>query len=79
MNEAKAHGLPIVSFDIDYCPCFQKGVITVNMFNYTQMGKEAIKLLKNYEYRKKMGNEAKLSLDMFNNILLLCGKNYLNL
>ena len=67
MNEAKAHGLPIVSFDIDYCPCFQKGVITVNMFNYTQMGKEAIKLLKNYEYRKKMGNEAKLSLDMFNN------------
>ena len=67
MNEAKAHGLPIISFNIDYCPCFQKGVITVDMFNYTQMGKEAIKLLNNYEYRKKMGNEAKLSLDMFNN------------
>ena len=67
MNEAKAHGLPIVSFNIDYCPCFDKGVITVELFNYTQMGKETIKLLKNYEYRKKMGNEAKLSLDMFNN------------
>ena len=67
MNEAKAHGLPIVAFNIDYCQCFQKGVITVDMFNSTQMGKEAIKLLKNYEYRKEMGKEAKLSLNMFNN------------
>ena len=67
MNEGKAHGLPIVSFNIDYCPCFQKGVITVDMFNYTLMGKEAIKLLKDYDYRKKAGREAKLSLNMFNN------------
>ena len=66
-NEAKAHGLPIIAFDIDYCPCFQKGVIKVDMFNYTLMAREAIKLLKNYEYRKKMGNEAKLSLNDFNN------------
>ena len=67
LNEGKAYGLPIVSFDIDYSPCFQKGVITVEMFNYTLMAKEAIKLLNNYEYRRKIGNEAKLSLDMYNN------------
>ena len=67
MNEAKAHGLPIVSFDIDYSPCFQKGVITVEMFNYTLMAKETIKLLSNYVYRKKIGKEAKLSLKMYNN------------
>ena len=67
MNEAKAHGLPIVSFNIDYCPCFQKWVITKDMFNYTQMGKEAIKLLNDYEYWKKLGNEAKLSLNIFKN------------
>ena len=67
MNEGKAHGLPIVSFDIDYSPSFQKGVITVDMFNYTLMGREAAKLLKDYEYRKKMGREAKLSLDIYNN------------
>ena len=66
-NETKAHGLHIISFDIDYYPCFQKGVIKVDMLNYTLMAKEAIKLLKNYEYRKKMGNEAKLSLNVFNN------------
>jgi len=67
MNEAKAHSLPIVSFDVDYSPSFQQGVITVEMFNYTLMGKEAIKLLKDFEYRKKMGEQAKLSLDVYNN------------
>lgn len=67
MNEGKAHGLPIVSFDIDYSPSFQKGVITVDMFNYTLMGREAAKLLKDFEYRKKIGREAKSSLDIYNN------------
>ena len=65
LNEAKAHGLPIISFNIDYSPSFHSGVITVEMVNYTQMAKEAIKLLKNYEYRKKKGEEAKLSLNNF--------------
>ena len=65
LNEAKAHGLPIISFNIDYSPSFHSGVITVEMFNYTQMAKEAIKLLNNYEYRKKKGEEAKLSLNNF--------------
>ena len=67
MNEGKAHGLPIVSFDVDYSPSYQKGVITVEMFNYTSMAKEAIKLLNDYNYRKRKGKEAKLSLDMYNN------------
>ena len=55
MNEGKAHGLPIVAFNIEYSPCFQKGVITVDMYNTTQMGREAAKLLKDYNYRKKNG------------------------
>ena len=67
LNEGKAHGLPIVSFNIDYSPCFQKGVIMVDMFNYTLMANEVVKLLKDYEYRKKAGREAKLSLNLFNN------------
>ena len=37
------------------------------MLNYTQMAKESIKLLKNYEYRKKKGMEAKLSLKEYSN------------
>ena len=67
MNEGKAHGLPIVAFNVSYSPSYQKGVILVDMLNYTQMGKEAIKLLKDYKYRKKMGMEAKLSLNEYSN------------
>jgi hypothetical protein len=67
MNEGKAHGLPIVAFNVSYSPSYQKGVILVDMLNYTQMAKEAVKLLKDYNYRKKMGIEAKLSLNEYSN------------
>ena len=53
MNEGKAHGLPVVAFNIDYSPSFQKGVITVDMFDYKAMANEVIKLLNDYNYRKK--------------------------
>ena len=62
INEGKAHGLPIVAFDIDYSPVYKNGVITVEMFDYKSMAKEAIKLLNSYKYRKRKGEEAKLSL-----------------
>ena len=68
MNEDKAHGLPIVAFNVSYSPPYQKGVIIVDMLNYKKMAKEAIKLLNNYDYRKKMGIEAKLSLKDYSNI-----------
>ena len=67
MNEGKAHGLPIVAFNVDYSPCFQKGVITVDLFDYKAMGNEVAKLLNDYDYRRIKGREAKLSLDMFKN------------
>ena len=67
MNEGKAHGVPIIAFNVSYSPSYQKGVILVDMLNYTQMAKEAIKLLNNYDYRKKMGIEAKLSLKEYSN------------
>ena len=65
MNEGKAHGLPIVAFNVDYSPCYQSGVIKVETFDYMAMAKESIKLLNNYAYRKKKGEEAKLSLNNF--------------
>jgi len=67
VNEGKAHGLPIVSFNISYSAPIQKGVIVVEIKNYSEMAKEAIKLLNDYDYRKKMGMEAKLSLNDFSN------------
>jgi len=65
MNEAKAHALPIIGFDLSYNPAYQKGVILVDMFDYKQMAKKAVKILSNYEYRKIKGLEAKLSLNEF--------------
>ena len=46
---------------------YRSGVIKVEMFNYKELAKEVIKLLKDYNYRIKMGREAKISLNDFNN------------
>ena len=67
LNEAKAHGLPCVTFDVSYSIPLQTGVIKVDTFDYEGIAKETIKLLKNYTYRVEMGNYAKLSLNRFNN------------
>ena len=62
INEAKAHGLPIVGFNVSYSFPYQTGVITAEVTNYTQMAEEIIKLLKDYNYRKQKGLEAKESM-----------------
>ena len=67
LNEAKAYGLPCVTFDVSYSVPFQSGVIKVEMFDHEALAREAIKLLKDYDYRIKKGKEAKLSLYKFNN------------
>ena len=67
MNEAKAHGLPIVAFDVPFSPPYQDGVITVDLLDCKGLARETIKLLKDYNYRKKMGKVSKLSLNQFSN------------
>jgi hypothetical protein len=67
MNEGKAHGMPIVAFDVPISPPYQQGVITVDSLDYVALAREIVKLLKDFEYRKKMGELSKLSLNMFSN------------
>ena len=67
MNEGKAHGLPIVAFDVPHSPPYQEGVILVDQLDYESLAKETIKLLKDYKYRKLMGEYAKKSLDKYSN------------
>ena len=38
------------------------------MLDCEALANETIKLLKDYDYRKRMGNESKLSLNQFNNV-----------
>ena len=68
MNEAKAHGLPIVAFDVPYSPPYQSGVLTVEPLDLQSLARETVKLLKNYDYRKKMGEISKHSLNKFSNV-----------
>ena len=67
MNEGKAHGLPIVAFDVPYSPPYQDGVIVVDQLDCEALAREIILLLKDYNYRKKMGQWAKKSLNKFSN------------
>ena len=67
MNEGKAHGLPIVGFEVPYSLPYQQGFIAVEMFDVKGLARETVKLLKDYNYRKKMGDIAKKSLDVFKN------------
>ena len=67
MVEGKAHGLPVAAFDVAYSAPYQKGVIGVDMLDCQALANEVIKLLKDYDYRKKMGEESKKSLDQFSN------------
>ena len=67
MVEGKAHGLPVAAFDVAYSAPYQKGVIGVDMLDCEALANETIKLLKDYNYRKKMGEESKKSLDQFSN------------
>ena len=67
MNEGKAHGMPIVGFDVPYSVPYQQGFIGVDLFDIKGLARETIKLLKDYNYRKKMGEIAKKSLDVFKN------------
>jgi glycosyltransferase involved in cell wall biosynthesis len=65
--EAMSHGLPIVGFEVPYSLPYQQGFIGVEMFDVKGLARETVKLLKDYNYRKKMGNIAKKSLDVFKN------------
>ena len=65
--EGKAHGMPVVGFLVPYSNPYQQGFIGVDLFDVEGLARETIKLLKDYDYRKKMGEIAKKSLDVFKN------------
>jgi glycosyltransferase involved in cell wall biosynthesis len=67
MNEGKAHGLPIIAFNVPYSPSYQNGVITVDQLDCEALAREIVYLLKDYNYRKRMGEYAKKSLNKYSN------------
>ena len=65
--EGKSYGLPIVAFDVPFSPPYQDGLILVDQFNTKSLAEETIKLLKDYKYRKRMGEYAKKSMNKYSN------------
>ena len=67
MIEGKAHGLPILAFDVPYSPPYQEGIIPVTPLDVEELAKKTILLLKDYNYRKRIGEKAKESLNKYSN------------
>ena len=67
LNEGKAHGMPVVGFKVPYSIPYQQGFIGVDIFDVKGLARETIKLLKDYDYRKRKGKEAKKSLKILKN------------
>lgn len=71
LSETKLYGIPSILVGIDYVSTSKEGVLVAYDDNPETIAKFAIKILKNYEYRKKLSKEARISMKNFNNEILL--------
>jgi glycosyltransferase involved in cell wall biosynthesis len=68
--ETKIYGIPNILIGIDYISTAKGGTVIIYNDEPKSISNEAIKILKNYNYRKKLGEEARNSMKIFNNNLL---------
>jgi glycosyltransferase involved in cell wall biosynthesis len=69
--ETKVYGIPNFLIGIDYVKMSKGGTIILYDDSPEHISKEAIKILRNYKYRKKLGKEARESMIKFKNESLL--------
>ena len=67
MSETKIYGIPTILCGLDYITLAKGGTVIIYDDNPNTLAKEAIKILKNETYKKKLGVEARKSLDKHNN------------
>ena len=65
--ETKVYGIPNIITGINYISTAKGGVINIKDDKPESIAKEAIKILKNEKYRKKLGKEARMSMKYFKN------------
>ena len=71
LSETKLYGIPTILMGIDYVSISKGGTIIVYDDKPESLAKEAIKILNNKKYRKKLGKEARKSIKKYNNELIL--------
>ena len=62
LGEAKMFGIPSILCGLDYLALAKEGTVIVYDENPLSIANEAIKILKNEEYRKRLGKEARESM-----------------
>jgi glycosyltransferase involved in cell wall biosynthesis len=70
LSETKIYGIPSILVGIDYVTAIKEGVIIVYDEKPETIANYAIKILNNFEYRKKIGKRARKSMKKFNNKIL---------
>jgi glycosyltransferase involved in cell wall biosynthesis len=71
LSETKIFGIPNIVVGLDYISIVKGGTIILYDDKSESIAKEAIKILKDDNYRKKLGREARKSMKKFKNELLL--------
>ena len=69
--ETKIYGIPTILLGLDYMLISKGGTIIIYEDDPIIIAKEAIKILKDHKYRKKLGKEARKSMRKFKNELLI--------
>ena len=70
LSETKIFGIPTILCGLDYLALAEGGTVIIYDDNPVTLAKEAIKILKNDTYRKRLGNEARKSMEKRTNKLL---------
>ena len=68
--QTKIYGIPNIITGLDYIPLSKGGIVNVNEDQPETIAKEAIKILKDKDYRIKLSKEAKESMNDFKNELI---------
>ena len=70
LSETKIFGIPSIIIGLDYITLAKKGTVIIYDDDPNAIAKEAIKILKNDEYRKKLGKEARKSMKIHKNSII---------
>ena len=71
LSETKIYGIPNILLGLDYISTANGGIVIIYDDSPESIAKESSKILLNYKYRKKLGNEGRRNMKKFENKILL--------
>ena len=71
LSETKIFGIPNILLGLDYISTANGGIVIIYDDSPESIAKESSKILLNYKFRKKLGNEGRRNMKKFDNKILL--------